>query len=139
MQIEELPDDIVEAKNHVYYILSLSNLYCLSRSDNKIMKTFYSEEGDSDFNKDQMPLLMQFGFLVVKTKFALILIIHDRNIQFLDPFTLQPFTSILLPSFLPSSKFKLYNNILFSFGLRNLLMIELDYEAKSENESIFGY
>lgn len=103
------------------------------------MKTFYSEEGDSDFNKDQMPLLMQFGFLVVKTKFALILIIHDRNIQFLDPFTLQPFTSILLPSFLPSSKFKLYNNILFSFGLRNLLMIELDYEAKSENESIFGY
>lgn len=44
IQIEELPQEVLDARNHVYYVLTRSNLYCLSKVDNSIMQTFYKKK-----------------------------------------------------------------------------------------------
>lgn len=80
---------------------------------------------------------MQMGFLVIKGRFALTIAIHESTIQYCDPFTLQPFSSFKIPCY-TIDKYLFNNNLLMSFSRCHFLIIELDYEAKTEEEAIFG-
>ena len=76
----------------------------------------------------------------MKEKFALAIYIDPGVLQLCDPFSLQPFIALTIPqtsySFLDYFSFN--DNQLIGFNERQLLVIELDHEAKAADDSIFG-
>ena len=86
------------------------------------------------------PQILKFGFVSMKEKFALAVYIDPGVLQLCDPFSLQPFIALTIPqtsySFLDYFSFN--ENQLIGFNERQLLVIELDHEAKAADDSIFG-
>jgi hypothetical protein len=86
------------------------------------------------------PALLKFGFVQMQERFALALYIDPGVLQLCDPFTLQPFIAMTVPhttySFLDHFLFD--SNRLIAYNDRQLLVVELDHEIKTAEESIFG-
>ena len=76
----------------------------------------------------------------MKEKFALAIYIDPGVLQLCDPFTLQPFVAFTIPqtSYSYLDFFSFNNTQFIGFNDRQLLVIELDHEAKAADESIFG-
>lgn len=76
----------------------------------------------------------------MQDKFALALYVDPGILQLCDPFSLQPFIALQIPvttySFL--DYFMFHRNLLVTYNERQLLVVELDNEAKQPEESIFG-
>lgn len=69
VQIEELPLEIADARDHVYYVRTKQNLQCLSKKDHFMKARYYKKITPS------MPKLLSFGYLLVKNQFSLTLMI----------------------------------------------------------------
>lgn len=78
--------------------------------------------------------------MTIQDKFALATYIDPGVLQLCDPFSLQPFIALTIPSTTYSflDHFEFNQNRLIGFNERQMLVIELDREAKKPTESIFG-
>ncbi|CDW73878.1 syntaxin-binding protein 5-like [Stylonychia lemnae] len=133
VQIEDLPSQIEDSKTHVFYALTSQNLYCISKKDQSTIKASYFKKVTS-----KMPKLKRFGYMIVKEKFSMLLMIQDNIFQMLDTFSLQPFASFQIPIFYKFQDYRFINNLIYGIGKDNFLIYELDQEIKKQsNESIF--
>ena len=75
-----MPPEVEEARFLLYYVLTKDNLYCLSLADHSVKQLFYKREISTEEMPHEKPGLKQFGFLVVKQRFSLILAIQSKII-----------------------------------------------------------
>lgn len=68
-QIEELPKEVGDARNHLYYVRTKQNLFCLGMADHQVKASYYKDV------RGFLPQVLQFGFLIVKGQFSLTLMI----------------------------------------------------------------
>lgn len=69
MQIEELPKEVTEARNHLYYVRTKQNIYCLGMKDHLVKARYYKKVATS------LPKLIELGYLIVKGQFSVLLMI----------------------------------------------------------------
>ena len=71
------------------------------------------------------------------TQFSLALIVEGGSLLLLDPMTLQTFAAYQFPNYHQVTDYAFSQNMLWAYGRRHLLIVELDFEVKGFN-SIFN-
>ena len=81
---------------------------------------------------------MQTQVLVMGNSYCLALIVEGGSLLLLDPLSLQPFKAMQLSAYHQVDTFIFQSNILWTYGRRHLLIVELDYELKKQKSIFIG-